>query len=64
MNKADILEQIEKDILLVEKLRKAGYGKEIDQAYAALEAKNITEDQYWSYIRGLAGTPAESETAK
>ena len=62
MNKADILEQIEKDILLVEKLCKAGYGKEIDQAYAALEAKKITEDQYWSYIRGLAGAPAESET--
>jgi len=61
MNKADILEQIEKDILLVEKLRKAGYGKEIDTAYAALEAKKITEDQYWSYIRGLAGAPAEDK---
>ena len=62
MNKADILEQIEKDILLVEKLRKAGYGKEIDDAYSALESGKITEDQYTSYIKGLAGTPAESET--
>ena len=62
MNKADILEQIEKDIMLVEKLRKAGYGKEIDTAYAALAAEKITEDQYWSYIRGLAGAPAEETT--
>ena len=64
MNKADILEQIEKDIMLVEKLRKAGYGKEIDTTYAALEAGKITEDQYSAYIRGLAGAPAESESFK
>ena len=63
-NIKEIVEEIDKDIRLVHALRKAGYGKEIDQAYAALEAKKITEDQYWSYIRGLAGAPSESESFK
>ena len=64
MNIKDIVEEVDRDVRLVHTLRKAGYGKEIDQAYAALEAKKITEEQYWAYIRGLAGTPAESETTK
>lgn len=51
----NVIDEIVNETQLVYALRKAGYEKEIDAAYAAFERGEITEEQYWSYIKGLAG---------
>jgi hypothetical protein len=60
INKKEVLDKIEKEIRMLERLRKAGYGKEIDEAYSLLKSEKITEDQYWAYIKRIS-TPAEAE---
>jgi hypothetical protein len=52
-NLKDVFEEIEEETRMVCKLREIGFGLAIDNAVAAVDRGEITDEQYWAYIRGL-----------
>jgi hypothetical protein len=48
-----VFEEIEEETRMVCKLREIGFGLAIDNAVAAVDRGEITDEQYWAYIRGL-----------